>query len=119
MAILPTKAIMRLFDEVSTKGLYVDENETIENIIKLCEKKGQFIFHVDSFWSFVQTKFGDKKCIRMIFAIKEEDGGKVQNIDRLVDLIKIVEKTLVYIDSAKIIKKNGFMYLDTIKIIKQ
>ena len=119
MAISPGKAINRLYDEVSTNGLVVNENELIENIIELCKKKGQFMFHVDSFWSFVQSKYKGKKCIRMIFAIKEEDGGKVHNIDRLVELIKVVEKTLTFIDDAKIVKKNGFMYLDTVKLIKE
>jgi len=115
MAISQPKAISRLYNEVVTNGQIVPENEKIETITALCEKKGQFIFHVDSFWSFVKTEFNNKKCIRMIFALKENVGGKVHNIDRLVELIKNVEKTLIFIDKIHIVKKGDFIYLDVIK----
>jgi len=115
MAISQPKAIARLYNEVVTNGQIVPENEKIENITALCEKKGQFIFHVDSYWSFVKTKFADKKCIRMIFALKENAGGKVHNIDRLVELIKNVEKTLIFVDKINIVKKGDFIYLDVVK----
>lgn len=115
MAISQPKAILRLFGEVVSNGLIVPENEKIENITTLCEKKGQFIFHVDSYWSFVQSKFNGSKCIRMIFALKENVGGKVHNIDRLVELIKNVERTLIFVDHISIARKGDFIYLDVIK----
>lgn len=115
MAIAQPKAILRLYSEVVANGLLVVENEKIETITALCEKKGQFIFHVDSYWSFVKSKFNNKKCIRMIFALKENVGGKVHNIDRLVELIKNVEKTLIFVDHIYIVKKGDFIYLDVIK----
>lgn len=115
MAISQPKAITRLYSEVVSNGIVVNEGESIETIISLCEKKGQFIFHVDSYWSFVKSKHNGIKCIRMIFALKENIGGKVQNIDRVVDLIKNIEKTLIYADSIKLIKGNDFIYVDVIK----
>jgi hypothetical protein len=115
MAISLPKAITRLFGEVVANGIDVPENEKIETITALCEKKGQFIFYVDSYWSFVKTKYDNNNCIRMIFALKENNGGKVQNIDRVVELIKNVEKTLIFVDSIKVIKKTDFIYLDIIK----
>jgi hypothetical protein len=116
MAISQPKAITRLFNEVVVNGIIVDESETIESITKSCEKKGQFIFQGDSYWSFVQTKIDGKKCIRMIFALKENSGGKVHNIDRIIELIKNIEKTLIFVDKIRIEKKGGFIYLDVIKI---
>lgn len=119
MAISQTKAITRLFNEVSANGIFVNENESIENITSACEKKGQFIFHVDSYWSFVKSKYENKKCIRMIFALKENVGGKVHNIDRVVELIKNIEKTLIYIDNIKLVKKDDFIYLDMVKLVAE
>ena len=119
MAISQTKAILRLFSEVVTNGITVLPDEKIESITELCEKKGQFIFHVDSYWSFVKSKFDNKKCIRMIFALKENSGGKVHNIDRLIELIKNIEKTLIFVDHVKIVKKADFIYLDVIKFMPE
>ena len=115
-AISQTKAISRLYNEVLVNGMVVKEEETIDNITDYCEKKGQFVLHTDSYFSFVKTKFEEKKCIRMIFALKESEGGKVHNIDRITELIRNIEKILIFIDSVKIVKKGGFIYLDVIKL---
>lgn len=117
MAISQPKAIIRLYSEVIQNGTVVNENETIENITGICEKKGQFIFHIDSYWSFVKSKFNDKDCIRMIFALKENSGGKVHNIDRITELIRNIEKILIFVDDIKIVKMGGFIYLDVIKLL--
>ncbi len=120
MAISQSKAIVRLYNEIIANGSVVDEDETIENITDICEKKGQFIFHVDSYWSFVKSKCNGVNCIRMIFALKETSpsgSGKVYNIDRILELIRNIEKTLIYVDDTKIIKRSGFIYLDMIKIL--
>jgi len=117
MAISQSKAITRLYNDVVINGIVADQNESIENITGMCEKKGQFIFRVDSYWSFVKSKFNDENCIRMIFALKENAGGKVHNIDRIIELIKNVEKTLIFVDHINIIKGDGFIYLDIIKLI--
>ncbi len=117
MAISQTKAILRLFNNVCEKGIIVQENESIDTIIKLCEKKGQFIFYGDSYWSFVKTKLNNKNCVRMIFALKDNCNGKVHNIDRIIGLIKSVELILIFIDEINISTKKDFIYLDIIKNI--
>jgi len=117
MAISQVKAIIRLYNEVSLNGIMMDENQSIQTITESCEKRGQFIFRGDSYWSFVQTKKNNKKCIRMIFALKDNSGGKVHNIDRIMELITNIEKTLTFIDCVEIVKQGGFIYLDTIKYI--
>ncbi len=99
MPISQARAIVRLYQEVLSNGITVEENQSIEDITKSCEKKGQFIFRGDSYWSFVQTKSNARKCVRMIFALKENSGGKVHNIDRIMELIGNVEKTLTFIDN--------------------
>jgi len=115
MALKQTKAILRLYNEILEKGLMVDEKETIPDIIRKCEEKGQFIFHGDSFWSFVKSTYNGRKCIRMIFALKDGEGGKVHNIERITTLISNLESVLVYVDDINIINSEGFIYLDVVK----
>ncbi len=117
MPISQIKAITRLYQEVISNGIVIDENQSIDDITTLCESKGQFIFRGDSYWSFVKSSKNGKDCIRMIFAIKETSGGKVQNNDKLMELISNVEKTLIFIDESIVIKQGRFMYLDVIKYI--
>jgi hypothetical protein len=119
MPISQSKAIMRLYKEVLSNGTTVPEDGTIDDITKYCESKGQFIFRGDSYWSFVCTTDSDKHCIRMIFALKENVGGKVHNIDKVMELIANIEKTLIFIDKMKLIKQGGFIYLDSIKYVNR
>jgi len=119
MPISQHKAIVRLYNEVLSNGIMVDEEKSIDDITKSCEKKGQFIFRGDSYWSFVQTKAENRKCIRMIFALKDIAGGKVHNIDRVIELIGNIESTLIFVDAIKIVKQGGFIYLDVIKYIER
>jgi len=115
MTIKQNKAIRILYDEILEKGLVVEETETIQNIISLCESKGQFIFHGDSFWSFVKSHHKTKPCMRMIFALKDIDGGKVHNIERIMELIHNIESVLVFVDCIDIVTTKSFIYIDVIK----
>ena len=119
MALKQTKAIRRLYDEVLKNGSSVDQDESIQNIISLCEEKGQFIFHGDSYWSFVKSKYKDKLCIRMIFALKTAESGKVQNIERVIMIVKNLEHELVYVDNINIENSADFIYVDAIKYINK
>ena len=118
MTLSKPKAILRLYNEALKNDLCVNENEEISKIIEICEKAGKYIFHIDSYWSFVKSNKNQKPCIRMIFALKENDGGKVQNIDRIMELIRDVENVLLYVDNIDIVKSDKFIYLDIIKNIK-
>jgi hypothetical protein len=118
MALKQTKAIRRLYDEILDNGLIVPANETITNIISLCEERGQFIFHGDSYWSFVKTQFKDRSCIRMIFALKSGDSGKVYNLGRITTLIKDLEEVLTYIDNIDVVYIDDFIYVDAIKYLQ-
>lgn len=119
MAIKQTKAIQRLYDETLKNGITVEEKEDLLDIIRKCEEKGQFIFHPsttgDSYWSFVKTTLNGSDCIRMVFALKAGESGKVQDIERVMTLIKNLESTLIFIDDVKMIKGQGFIYLDAFK----
>ena len=118
MAISKSKAILRLFNETLKNGLEIDENENISNIIQICEKNGKYIFHIDSYWCFVKTTRNHKQYIRMIFALKENEGGKIQNIDRIIEIIRNVESVLLYVNSIDIVKSDKFIYLDIFKNLK-
>jgi len=118
MALKQTKAIRRLYDEILDNGLVVEPNEPIQSIISQCEEKGQFIFHGDSFWSFVKTEFKSRPCMRMIFALKDGEGGKVYNIERITTLIQNLESVLVYVDNVDVNDSDGFIYIDVIKYLK-
>jgi len=120
MTLSKPKAILRLYNEILKNGIIVDENEEISKIIEGCEKSGKYLFNSESgsYWSFVKSTWKQKPCVRMIFAVKENNGGKVQNIDRIVELIREVEKTLLFVDDISIIKNDKFIYLDMIKVIR-
>jgi hypothetical protein len=117
MALKQTKAIRRLYDEILANGLVVKVNEAIISIISLCEKKGQFIFHGDSYWSFVKSEFNDRPCMRMIFALKSGESGKVYNIGRITTLIKDLEEVLTFIDNVDVVYIDDFIYVDVIKYL--
>ena len=119
MAASLSKIITKLFNEASTYNVSVPEDEPIENVIKKCEEKGQFVFQGDYFLSFVKSTYNGQKCIRIIFAIKEEAGGRLKNIERLVDILKIVEKTLIFVDKAVTERGENFIYLDIIKVLPE
>lgn len=120
MTLSKPKAILRLYNEILKNGLFVNENEEISKILEDCEKSGKYLFSADSnsYWNFVKSTWKQKPCIRMIFAVKENNGGKVQNIDRIVDLIRDIEKTLIFVDNINIVKSEKFIYLDIVKIIR-
>ena len=118
MSLSKSKAILRLYEEVLRNGSDVPENTNLHDIIQICEKKGQYIFHTDSYWNFIKSQHKNLPCIRMIFAIKEEDGGKIQNIDKIVELIREIETTLIFVDKIDIVKSDKFIYIDSIKIIR-
>jgi len=111
------KQIIRLYNEVLTNGIEVKENEEISNIVKKCEEKGQFIFNGDSYWSFVKTIFKTRPCIRMVFTIKDGENGKVHNIEKITDLIKNVERILIFVDHVDVSRSTGYSYVDIIKFI--
>ena len=117
MALKQTKAILRLYNEILEKGITVQEGENIPDIIRKCEEKGQFIFHGDSFWSFVKTTHKERECMRMVFALQAGEGGKVHNIDRITTLISNLESVLVYVDSVTTENVPGFIYVDVIKYL--
>lgn len=117
MALKQTKAILRLYNEILDNGIVVKENEDIPDIIQKCEEKGQFIFHGDSFWSFVKTTHEGRNCIRMIFALKNTEGGKVHNIERITTLIQNLESVLVYVDNIDIVYADKFIHVDVIKYL--
>ena len=119
MAASLSKVITKLFNEASAYNVTVPEDEPIDNIIKKCEKKGQFVFQGDYFLSFVKSTYNGQNCIRMIFAVKEETGGRLKNIERLVEILKIVEKTLIFVDKAVTEKGDNFIYLDVIKVLPE
>ncbi len=55
----------------------------------------------------------------MIFSIKENSGGKVHNIDRVVDIIRSVETVFIFVDKIKVVRTEGFIQLDVIKIQRE
>jgi len=113
-------AILKMFNVTLDKGLYVAEEEDIFTILKKCEKNGQFYFDGDSYWCFIQSEFNKQKCIRMIFALKYSDGGKVKKIERLTSLIYNLERALLYVDKVSVDDESqtNFVYIDAIKILR-
>ena len=51
--------------------------------------------------------------------IKETDGGKVQDVERIMKLIKEIEAAIVSVDRCIQEKSDGFIYLDVAKKLVQ
>jgi len=109
------KAIIKLYNESLKNGIQIKENEDFLTILDICKEKGQFVFHINSYWGFVKTTHQNKNCVRMIFALKNEEEGKVHNIERILSLIRDLERVLVFVDSIAIKKISEFTYIDVIK----
>jgi len=114
-----TLSIKAFYEKVleNSEDLFFKENEDINKIITDCQQAGQFIFKKDdlSTWYFIRSSYKDRKCIRMIFVLSGEEGGKVHNVEKIMKLLSNVEEVLTVIDNSKIYKHGSYMILDAIK----
>ena len=113
------KELQKQIDLASTKNRFVEEGTSLFDVVTLCEESGWFHYdkEIQESWNIVKSKKDGKECIRIIFRILEGEGGKVQNIDRVMELIKMLETHFVYLDDTKMIKKKKHIYVDVVKVL--
>jgi hypothetical protein len=66
-----------------------------------------------------RSTFENCDCIRIVFVIKETDGGKVQDVERIMKLINEMEVAIISVDRCIQQKSDGFIYLDVAKKLVQ
>ena len=111
------KSIQALFDKTVEEGITVEENLSLFDILTECEEKGKFVFHGDSHWNFVKSTFKGTDCIRMVFVLQEGEGGKVKDIDKVMQLVGDLDELFIFLDNTDMIKKKKFIYVDAIKVL--
>jgi hypothetical protein len=107
--------IRKVFNDTLQIGISCPSELSSRDVLDFCEKSDRLFFYKDSLIAPTRTVFESSECIRIVFALKEGDGGKVQNIERVIQIIKDLEEVLVYIDQCRQTKGDGFIYLDVIK----
>ena len=111
------KSIKTLFDKTVEEGIEVEENLSLFDILKKCEAEGKFVFHGDSHWNFVKSAFAGKPCVRMIFVLQEGEGGKVKDIDKVMQLVGDLDELFIFLDNTKMTKQKKFIYVDAVKVL--
>jgi hypothetical protein len=109
-------AIRKLFKEAESGDFFVAAEESAIEVIREGGKHDKLIEKDKAFWTFCKTKYKDEDSIRMVFAIREAN-KKVLNVERITNIIKELEFVLTYVDKCITSKSDGFIYLDTIKIL--
>ena len=114
-----SEKIKKVFKETLQHGIIIDEGILPRDIIDLCEEKNKLYSYKDMFIAPTISRVGDSDCMRIIFALREISGGRVQNVERIITLVKDLETVLIYLDDCNQTKDNGFIYFDVTKIIEE
>ena len=110
------KIIRKIYDETSENGFIINAAEQPIEVIRECEKNKSLVEHEGNFWAFAKVIIKDVSYVRMIFAVRE-GSKKVHNIEKVTGLVKNLENVLIFVDETKIVKSDGFIYLDVLKKI--
>ena len=114
-----SEKIKKVFKETLQNGVVIEEGISPRDIIDLCEKDNKLYSYKDMFIAPTMSRIGDSDCMRIIFALREISGGRVQNVERVINLVKDLETVLIYLDDCNQTKDNGFIYFDVTKIIEE
>jgi len=113
-----SQKIQKVFKDTLTNGITLDEAIPVREVIEECEKNNKLFSYKDMFIAPIKTTLDGLESIRIIFTVKEES-GKVQNIERIMTLVKELEEILVHLDYCRLDKNDNFIYLDIIKKLKE
>tara|TARA_Y100000310_G_scaffold342450_1_gene445767 strand:- start:2966 stop:3325 length:360 start_codon:yes stop_codon:yes gene_type:complete len=117
---IKSDVILKLYDSAINSNLEVEEEETSKGVLGQCKDYSEQILEYKELnAAFVKTKKGDEDYIRMVFELKppKNSRSKVQNIERIVQLIKSLEKTLVVVNKCSYDLVDGDVYLDAVKLV--
>lgn len=111
--------IKKILNETLTSGIFGKSDNSSRDIIELCETEGKLYSYKGMYIAPIKTTFEESESIRIVFAMKQSDSGRVQDVERTLQLIRDLESVLVYVDRTEQTKSEGFVYLDIIKILKE
>lgn len=111
------KVISNLYQEcLSDSDESVDPENDIRDILEYCESKKRLTEHDENFFAFVRSINGTRQCVRMVYAIRQGK-KKVFNVEKIMGLIREIERALIFVDKTRTKEEDGFFYLDIIKEI--
>ncbi|MEM4260776.1 MAG: hypothetical protein QXG00_06060 [Candidatus Woesearchaeota archaeon] len=105
----------KLFYDTLFDGIFVSESFSTRDIVEECEKQGKLYSYKGLFIAPVRSTYNNADCIRIVFVIKSTDNGKVQDVDKVLNLLKDIEDAFTYVDICRQINHDGYMYIDTVK----
>lgn len=110
------KVISKLFKECvdNNEDENIDPSTDVQDILRYCEKHERLTEHNGNYFAFVKTSSNDFPAVRIICAIKQGK-KKVFNVEKIMKLVREIEKSLIFIDSTHTKKQDNFFYLDMIK----
>jgi hypothetical protein len=111
--------IKKVLNETLTSGIFGEENISARDVVELCEAERKLYSYKGMYISPIKTTFNGQESIRIIFTMKQSDSGRVQDVEKILQLIRDLESVLVYVDNTDQTKSEGFVYLDVIKILKE
>lgn len=112
--------ILKLYNSAKNSKLEVHEKDTTQEVLEYCKDYiEQILEYKELNAAFVKMKLKNEDYIRMVFELKppKNSRSKVQNIERIIQLIKSLEKTLIVISTCSYDTINGIVYLDAVKVI--
>ena len=107
--------IKKLFKETLLEGIFLAENLTPRQFIDECEDQGKLFSYKGMFICAARSVYENVDCVRMIFAIKESDQGKVQDVEKIMTLLTELESSLIYLDKCKQEKIDNLVFIDIVK----
>ena len=109
------KVIAKLYNEcLNNEDENLESTKDIQDVLEYCEEKKRLTEHNGNFFAFVKSMSGDRKAIRMIYAVRQGK-KKVFNVENIMRLIREIERSLIYVDRTNTKEQDGFFYLDIIK----
>lgn len=118
--------ILKLFNSAIKNDLFVSTDDTVFDVLNKCKDNDEIsLEYKDVNAGFAKVEFDGKDYMRMVFELKpqiDENGNKitrskVQNIEKTVQLVKNLEKTLIYLNECYYDKIEDNIYIDARKLI--
>ena len=111
--------IRRVINETLTKGIITNDSLTARELVESCEKEGKLFSYKGMFIASSKTTRKSQECLRTVFVLKEGDSGKVQNVEKIMQIVTDLEVILEYVDNCDQTELEGFIYLDVIKKLEE
>jgi len=109
--------IKNIFDETLKSGIEVPENCDYYEILNGCDKQQKMFNLTNYYLCLAKTTFEGKPCIRLLSIIRDQNKKHIRTVHLLMDSLKDIERSLVYLDNIKYEQAENLCYLDIIKYV--